>query len=189
MAHHPPIDLALVFREHARGLAGAVRGVLGPGADVSEVLQDAFLKAWRSLDRARPPSDPVAWVFVLTLNLARDAGRRRRLRATHRELDEVDDVRLQSPRSEPLPHLAARETLAAARAAIHALPEAERAVFLLRSSAELPFGAVARELGIPVGTAKTRMRSALRELRERLAAHAPVSGVRPDPTATEGGAR
>jgi RNA polymerase sigma-70 factor (ECF subfamily) len=58
-----------------------------------------------------------------------------------------------------------RETLARVRDAIRALPDHEREVFLLRQNGDLTFEAVAGSLGIPVGTAKTRMRSALTRLR------------------------
>ena len=50
-------------------------------------------------------------------------------------------------------------------------------VFLLRVSGELTFEAIAEALGIPVGTAKTRMRTALRRLRSHLAHLAPGAGT------------
>lgn len=174
MASEPPLDLAALFREHSRGLAGAVRGVLGSGADVQEVLQEAFLKAWRALERDGCPQDPIAWVFVLTLNLARDVGRKASRRGPTRTLDEVDHVTLRATDPGPADRLLEGEALAAARAAIHTLSGPEREVFLLRTSGDLSFPAVADALGIPVGTAKTRMRSALRELRGRLADFAPL---------------
>ena len=66
------------------------------------------------------------------------------------------------------------ETLAAARQAIHGLHSREKEVFLLRTSAGLSFEAAAEALGIPVGTAKTRMRSALINLRSSLKNFAPT---------------
>lgn len=163
-----PPDLAGLFREHAAGLAGAVRGVLGPRADVQEVLQEVFLKTWRVQLEGRLPEEPVAWIFVTTLNLCRDQRRRRQRRGQALDLDEVDDVNLATSESEPVTRMAGEETLAAARAAIHGLQDPEKQVFLLRTSGELSFAAVAEALGIPVGTAKTRMRSALANLRRQL---------------------
>ena len=60
------------------------------------------------------------------------------------------------------------ETVAAARLAIHELQGNEKEVFLMRTSAGLSFAATATALGIPVGTAKTRMRAALIHLRRSL---------------------
>ncbi len=84
---HEPITalrLADMFRDNAAGLAGAVRGVLGPGADAQELLQDAYLKAWGAIRHGATPRDPVAWVFVVTLNLARD---RRYLSTSQRSMN------------------------------------------------------------------------------------------------------
>lgn len=166
-----------IFREHAEGLAGAVRGVLGRGCDEQELLQEAFLRAWRAVERGASPTDPVAWVFVLTLNLARDQGRQRGRRRLLHDLDEVDDVKLADRRTEPLQTLSRRETLEAAREAIHRLEESEQEVFLLRVSGGLSFEATAKALAIPVGTAKTRMRKALRQLRQTLAGFAQEAGI------------
>ena len=57
-----------------------------------------------------------------------------------------------------------------AQAAVAGLSAPEQQVFLLRVGGELTFEAVAAALAIPVGTAKTRMRSALQKLRQALGA-------------------
>lgn len=179
---HPPtpspaeggLDLAAIFSEHRAGLAGAVRGVLGADADVAEVLQEAFLRAWRA-DRGGPrAADPVAWVFVVTLNLAKDLRRTRTRRGPSLSLEHERAMQLRAPDPEPAATLAGAETLTAARAAIGDLRDAEKEVFLLRVSAELSFEAIADALGIPVGTAKSRMRAALGRLRGALASHSPA---------------
>lgn len=175
----PPPDLEALFRQHAPGLAGAVRGILGPGADVQELVQEAFLKAWRAQAAGERPSQPVGWIFVLTLNLARDVRRRRERRGPHLELDDVDEAKLTTG-ERPETRLSEGETLAAAREAIHALPDEQKEVFLLRTSADLSFAAVAEALGIPVGTAKTRMRAALLQLRQRLAPFSPGAELEGD---------
>ena len=181
MAPTPDLDLASLFREHSRGLAGAVRGVLGSRADVEEVLQEAFLRAWRSLEGGTRPVEPVAWVFVLTLNLARDMGRRTSSSRSKKDLDDVKESLMETRQPSPLQSVEDGEAVAAARTAIHALPDPEREVLLMRTSGDIPFSAVAEVLGIPVGTAKSRMRSALRTLRESLAGF--------DPSTTSGDAR
>lgn len=168
-----PFDLADLVRSHGPGLAGAVRGVLGARADVAEALQEVFLKGWKALERGTQPADPVAWIFVLTLNHARDLRRTRQRRGPGIDLDDVDAMHLASKRTGPDVALVEAETLGAARAAIARLREEQREVFLLRSSAGLTFDAIASALGIPVGTAKTRMRAALAALRQSLAAHSP----------------
>ncbi|QDV05109.1 ECF RNA polymerase sigma-E factor [Planctomycetes bacterium Poly30] len=170
----PPIDLEALFEAHRTGLAGAVRGILGPRADVEEVLQDAFLAAWCAERAGTRAASPVGWIFVLTMNQARTVRRKVRRRRVSLELDEVDEVSLTSKRARPEAVVAAREEQGAAQAAIHALPERQKEVFLLRVSGGLAFQEVATALDIPVGTAKTRMRLALAELRQSLQAFAPL---------------
>ena len=173
----PSIDLEALFEAHRTGLAGAVRGVLGPRADVEEVLQDAFLAALRAERAGTRTTSPVGWIFVLTMNQARSLRRTVRRRGVPLELDEVDEVNLTSKSARPEAVVAGREAQDAAQAAIHALPRRQKEVFLLRVSGGLAFHEVAAALEIPVGTAKTRMRLALAELRQSLQAFAPMGPV------------
>lgn len=158
--------LEKLFLVHREGLAGAVRGVLGRGADVEESLQEAFLRAWRAWQGGFRPSDPSAWIFVVVMNTAKDLRRRRVLRVVA-PLEEVSPVHTMH-HAEPSAPLIAKERLQEARDAIHQLADHEREVFFLRVSAELSFETIARQLDIPVGTAKSRMRLALQHLNERL---------------------
>ena len=170
---HP--DLAEIFRSHADGLAGAVRGILGPHADVQEILQDAFLRAWKARQKGSPVKDPVAWIFVITMNLARDVRRSSARRQDSVPLEEVDPVTLSARETDPARRIQHDEWLDAARAAIVRLKDTEKEVFLLRTSGGRTFEAIAETLGIPTGTAKTRMRSALQRLRQSLKGFAPPS--------------
>jgi RNA polymerase sigma-70 factor (ECF subfamily) len=162
-------ELPLLFQAHRNGLVGAVRSVLGGSADATEVLQDAFLKCWRSWRQGTRPHDPVAWIFVVVWNVAVDARRRRQRRPVHEPLHEESDV---APRTltSPSRDLEQREAVARAQAAVAGLSDPEQQVFLMRVGGELTFDAIAAALAIPVGTAKTRMRSALQKLRQKLGA-------------------
>jgi RNA polymerase sigma-70 factor (ECF subfamily) len=166
--------LADLFQTHRSGLSGAVRSVLGHSADVTEILQDAFLKCWRNWQAGTRPNDPVAWIFVVVWNVAVDARRRRQRQPVHESLDEVSTV---APRalSSPSRALEQREDVARAEAAVADLSEPEQQVFLLRVAGDQTFEAVADALAIPVGTAKTRMRSALQKLRQALGATVPTT--------------
>jgi RNA polymerase sigma-70 factor (ECF subfamily) len=163
----PPLND--LFQTHRQGLAGAVRSVLGPSADVHEVLQDAFLKCWQDWQRGTRPSDPVAWIFVITWNAAKDTRRRRERRPHHESLDEETMPATKTPPS-PSHALEQREAVVRAQAAIAGLSDPEQQVFLLRVAGELTFEGIAESLAIPIGTAKTRMRQALLKLRVALGA-------------------
>lgn len=173
---NPGPPLAELFQAHRMGLAGSVRSVLGRDADVAGLLQDAFLKCWRAQQAGTVPDDPVAWIFVVTWNVAVDARRRGRRRPVHTSLPE-DDAVLPQTDHPPSTALEQREEFAVAQAAIERLADPEKQVFLLRVSGGLTFEAVASALAIPVGTAKTRMRSALQKVRQQLGVSAlPVRG-------------
>ncbi len=162
----PP--LSDLFQAHRHGLAGAVRAVLGGAADVAEVLQEAFLKCWRNWQQGTRPSDPVAWIFVVVWNVAIDVRRRRQRRPAHEPLDE--NTTLTPSTRSPSHAMEQREDVARAEAAVAGLSAPEQQVFLLRVAGELTYEAVADQLAIPVGTAKTRMRNALQKLRQALGA-------------------
>lgn len=181
--------LAELFSAHAAGLRGAVRGVLGGGADLSGTVQDAFVRALDALRAGTAPRDAVAWIFVITINLAKDRRRRRARRAEPLPIDEVPEMELTSDDTAPPRALESDEALRAARDAIQRLGDAEKEVFLMRVSGGLTFEATARALAIPVGTAKTRMRSALQRLRRELVAFAPwqTPGLATGTEATRGG--
>lgn len=167
-------SLSELFQAHRRGLAGAVRSVLGGSADVTELLQDAFLKCWRHWQNGARPDDPVAWMFVVTWNVAKDARRAELRRPRHETLEEDSNM---APTVHPSPTraLEQREAVARAQAAVAGLRDPEQQVFLLRVAGDLSFDAIAQSLAIPVGTAKTRMRSALQKLRHELGAVEPTA--------------
>ena len=181
-----PFELGALVRAGAHGLAGAIQGVLGGGADLQEILQEVFLKAWRALEAGKTPREPRAWLFTICLNEARDRARRAGARPDHRSLEDEPLEATQTlgatrtpdaaRRQDPAAQVADRETLDAARAAIERLDDPLKDVFLLRVSGDLAFPQVAEALGIPLATAKGRMRRALTQLRTALAPYHDLPG-------------
>ncbi len=148
-------------------LTGTAFFVLGHREDAREAVQEAFVRCWRAKDGAQAARDLDAWVFAVVLNAAKDLRRRRRLRSAA-PLPSEDTMRATQREERPGAALERRDALERVRNEIHALPEAEREVFLLRQNGGLTFEAIGEALGVPVGTAKTRMRAALRRLREAI---------------------
>jgi RNA polymerase sigma-70 factor (ECF subfamily) len=159
---HP---LALRFTALRERLAGTAYHVLGHRQDAREAVQDAFVRCWRARVGADGIRDLDAWIFSAVLNAAKDLRRRRNVRRAG-PLPTEDAMVPTSLEPGPPAIAERREAIARLRAAIGALPEREREVFLLRQNGDLTFEAIASLLGIPVGTAKTRMRLALGRIRE-----------------------
>jgi RNA polymerase sigma-70 factor (ECF subfamily) len=150
------------FASARSDLVQSLARVLGSSEDAQDVVQDAFLKCWRSRDTLHRVRDLRAWIFRVGLNAARDhqrKGWRRRARPLPTQLDLCARSGL-SPSEEVLEG----EDLERLRLALSRLRAEEQEVFLLRQNSDLTYEEIARRCHIPSGTAKTLMRSALHKL-------------------------
>ncbi len=109
-----------------------------------------------------------AWIFRIALNLGRDirstAWRRRR-----KPLPEDEAVLAARAADQPEVECSRREKLALVRRELLELRSEEQEVFLLRQNGQMTYEEIARTLDVPVGTVKTRMRLAVKKLREAIA--------------------
>ncbi|MFF1398288.1 sigma-70 family RNA polymerase sigma factor [Streptomyces sp. NPDC058287] len=154
-----PLDAAQEDRVRAVLSLGGV-----PHGDLQDGVQQVRL---RLLERAargdEAPRDVSAWAAVVASNLAMDWHRARRRQERLGE-------RLASLRQEqPAQDGAESRVLSLAVAqGLDELPDTQRQVVVLRFYADLPVRAIAQELGIPEGTVKSRLHTAVRMLRARL---------------------
>jgi RNA polymerase sigma-70 factor (ECF subfamily) len=148
-------------------LVGQLFLVTGELHDAEDAVQEALTRAAARWARLREYEVPEAWVRRVAMNLATDGFRRARRRL-------AVAVRLR-PTADPDP-----PTLdgLAVTAALRALPLAQRKAVVLHHLLDLPVDRVAVELGVPVGTAKSRLARARRALAASL-----------DPEGDRGGAR
>jgi RNA polymerase sigma-70 factor (ECF subfamily) len=151
--------------------------LLGSSEDAQDVIQEAFLKCWRGRERVDEIRNLRAWIFRISLNTARDLQRnvwRRRARPLP---DRSEDPA--HPGLSPAEEVLQGEDLDRLRAALSQLRREERMIFLLRQNTGLTYEEIARRRHLPVGTVKTRMRTALQKLRavlfERAGRIAPIN--------------
>jgi RNA polymerase sigma-70 factor (ECF subfamily) len=139
----------------------------GHEEDARDVVQEAYLRAFRGLRRFRGDAQFSTWLYRITANCATTLlAKRSRLRQ-----DELtDDAPLADDRPENDPALSLDGQLLRERVneALLALPPRLRAVVVLRDVYDLSHEAIAAELGISEGAAKVRLHRARRRLRERL---------------------
>jgi RNA polymerase sigma-70 factor (ECF subfamily) len=169
----------LVERYQARALGLALR-VMGDEEQARDVVQAAFLKAYRSLDRFEGRSSFYTWFYRVVMNLCIDAKRRdppgRMVdwdegsaleTPVGTGLDAVDPARQQAggPAGD-LERAELRETL---QRAIEALPDDARQTLMLREVDGLSYSEIAELLGIPKGTVMSRLHYARRRVRALLA--------------------
>src|SRR3954464_13832746 len=139
----------------------------GNEEDARDVVQDAYLRAYKGLKRFRGDAQFSTWMYRITANCASTAltkGKKHR----HEELE--DEAAVPDARPENDPEAAGDAELLRSRlnAALEELPPRLRAVVVLRDMYDLPHQAIADELGISEAAAKVRLHRARRRLRERL---------------------
>jgi RNA polymerase sigma-70 factor (ECF subfamily) len=156
----------LVRRTYADAYTLAYR-LTGNEEDARDVVQDAYLRAYKGLKRFRGDAQFTTWLYRITANCASTA-LARRTRNRHDDLD--DEVGLADERREFDPHARAEMSLERDRvsAAIAELPPRLREVVVLRDVYDLPHEAIAAELGISEAAAKVRLHRARKKLRARL---------------------
>jgi RNA polymerase sigma-70 factor (ECF subfamily) len=137
----------------------AARLILRDRELARDAVQETLIRAWRDLPGLRDPDRFDAWLHRLTVHACLDLARRRRRRVIEVELSAIDQ-----PRSaDPTGALADRELL---DQALRRLDERHRAVVVLHYYLGMPLTDVASALGIPSGTARSRLHYALANMRE-----------------------
>jgi RNA polymerase sigma-70 factor (ECF subfamily) len=142
-------------------LDAAARLILRDRELARDAVQDALIRAWRDLPGLRDPDRFNAWLYRLTTHACLDIAKKRR-----RRVHEVELTSLHEPHSADVPSdVAERELL---DAALRRLEPEWRAVVVLHYFVGMPLPEVASELGIPVGTAKSRLHRSLGVMRTSL---------------------
>jgi len=132
-----------------------------------DLLQEAFLRLWRAAPGYEPSAKVSTYVFRIAHNLFINESARRREKVLEGPGPET--------RADPASDLQRREVQESVRRAVEELPEGERECLLLAEFHGFRYAEIAEILGIPVGTVKSRMFSAVQRLRETL------KGLEPGP--------
>lgn len=156
----------LVRATHADTYTLAYR-LTGNEEDARDVMQEAYIRAYKGLKRYRGDAKFSTWLYRITANCALTHLKKRN-RDRH-ELLEADTA-LVDDRAEhdPVASLGGADDRRMLHAALQSLSPEMRAVVVLRDIYDLPHEAIAAELGISEGAAKVRLHRARRKLRERL---------------------
>src|SRR5881397_3904698 len=161
--------LGLLHRRFARVIFGLAVQSLDRAA-AEDLVQDVFLAVWRNARRFDPERGTVrAWVLQIThFRLLNEL--RRRSRQPEVMPDPEGLVLADLPASDPGPAEATWEhhRRAVLKSALDELPRPQREALSLAFLDDLTHEQVAAELGLPLGTAKTRIRAGLQKLRGRL---------------------
>jgi RNA polymerase sigma-70 factor (ECF subfamily) len=152
-----------LHRRYARSVLGIALRRIGDRGRAEDVTQDTFASVWRSAARFDPSrGKATSWLFTVARNAIVD-GLRRRPEAT---VDNPPEL----PATDPRPDEAAESEWVSWRVhrALETLPSEERSLVELAYWSGLSQSEIAARVGIPLGTVKTRTRSALRRLADEL---------------------
>jgi RNA polymerase sigma-70 factor (ECF subfamily) len=158
-----PAELAALMRLHGRALYRAARAILRDDAAAEDACQEAWLRAYRSIDSYRGEAKLSTWLMRIAINEALMLRRRM-------QRDAAPDAGEPSAPLEAQPENAARrrELDELLQARIDALPAPLRAVFVLCARQEQSVRDVAALLHIPEATVRTRFFRARQRLRRSL---------------------
>ena len=150
----------LFAREYRRTVALA--GLLG-AADPEDVAQEAFVRIRGKLASLREPAAAAAYLRAAVLNATRSEHRREAIRSRLRASGRLRAGPTVEPSAEDsaLASLPGRLTVL-----LRTLPHSQQEAIILRYWLDLPVEQVARELGVPLGTAKSHISRALTALRQ-----------------------
>jgi RNA polymerase sigma-70 factor (ECF subfamily) len=166
----------VLVQRHRRPIFNFVLRYVRDPAAAEDLTQDCFLRVVRSAEAYVREAKFTTWLYTIARNLCVDRSRRqkhRNMASLDAPLDgegsgsRIDRVASDGPAVDR--QAIGTELKARMAAAIEALPDEQREIFLLREVSDLQFNEIAEIVGVPENTVKSRMRYALEKLREALA--------------------
>ncbi|MGH7934568.1 MAG: sigma-70 family RNA polymerase sigma factor [Candidatus Binataceae bacterium] len=164
MARGDAEALRTLNARYGQMLAALAKRFVNNESDAEEIVADVLWQAWRSAGSFDPSRGSVS-VWLITLARSRAIDRLRAIRARERPPGAEPDA---DPVSDPAVELDQAERARIVRGALATLDPNERIALELAYFSDLSQSEVAAKLGIPLGTAKTRIRGAMVKLRQAL---------------------
>jgi RNA polymerase sigma-70 factor, ECF subfamily len=167
-----------LVERHQRRAFGLALSLVRDENDAREVVQEAFVRVFRSLDGFEGSSSFYTWLYRIISNLSIDL-----LRKPGRQTADLDEERVETPEGDPLDFpwmsrydgsdpadgVRRHEIAARLQAALDELPSYHRAVIVLREIDGLSYEEIAQALGVSKGTIMSRLFHARQKLQRALA--------------------
>jgi RNA polymerase sigma-70 factor (ECF subfamily) len=144
-----------------------VTGMLGPGPEIDDVVQEVFIKLHRSLASFRGEASLKTYVVRMAINKSLDALRKRK-RSRWMQPFSPDDPWEPAADEVSDAEITDRERHASLRKAVNRLPEGQRAVVVLRLIEDYSTEETSRILDIPYGTVLSRLKRGVEKLKKEL---------------------
>lgn len=157
---------------YAASVHGLIYSIIGHREDVEDLAQETFLRMLTAIDRYQFRASFRSWLFRIAINLCRDQIRRKRVRSiiSHYQSAEGEPV-LKDQSQNPLGIVEQRDQADFLMKAINRLPHTLRIVLVLRDIQEMSYDEIASTLSWRMGTVKSRLFRARKELAKTLHPH------------------
>ena len=153
-----------LVRIHAQGVFNVVYRMCGDASIAEDAAQETFIRAWQNFASYRPRTPLRNWLYRIAFNAGMDM-----LRKQKRILpNDIEDLQLADERPGPESLVSQQERTALVQEAVLSLPEASRAVLVLREYEGMSYHEIADALDIPVGTIMSRLNYARKLLKDKL---------------------
>jgi RNA polymerase sigma-70 factor, ECF subfamily len=161
-----PAEFEQLMRRHNRALYRTARSIVKDDAEAEDVLQEAYLLAFRAMENFRGESSIGTWLTRIVINQAIARSRKRSRMADIIQLD--GEAAMDEHHEQPEQALLRSQARRLIERKIDGLPDAFRTVFVLRALEEMTVEETAACLDIPQATVRTRYFRARGLLREAL---------------------
>ena len=153
-----------LLRAHRSRIRGVCLRYTDNAADAEDLVQEAFLRAYRGLPTFRGESRFSTWLYRITVNVCLNwiASRTPRAEAIS------DELEIEDPGPSPSTQLEDHQAAAGVRRAVARLPERQRMTLVLRMYGDLSHREISEIMGGSVGTAKANLFFALKNLKKIL---------------------
>lgn len=160
--------LDTLLRRHYDRIHAVCRRIAGGTRDGDDAAQEAMIRIVRALDKFDGRSSFGTWAYRIATNASLDELRRRSRRPALHVVAGDDDHIPEAPDALAHRHVEAVADRMAIDAALAELPEEFRAPVVMRDVGDLDYAEIAAELGVPLGTVKSRIARGRRMLLDRL---------------------
>ena len=151
----------MVIRSTSRNLFAIAYGILQNREEAEDVVQDTFVKAWKSRWRVRDSAKLPAWLSTIARHRARDLARKRRPEPLPENFESSEMVAFEGAGQKA-------DLDGEVRSALAQLPELHRAAVTLRYFEDLDYGTIEQTLGLTNGALRGILGRALDLMRKRL---------------------
>ena len=162
-------DFSAAYREHYPLAFSTAYRVLRDAATAEDVVQDVFTTIWRHPDKFDPQRGSLpGYVAMMARSRAVDRVRSRNAGSAAADRLAVLDVQREQGVESPADAVLRRHEAGLVLAAVAELPAAQRDAVLMAYGRGLSTAEIARAAGVPLGTAKSRLRQGLQRTRQAL---------------------